>query len=695
MPAFLAALFAVLVGLTGSLRAQVAPSAQKALEAFTALQDKPEAERANAARALGRFADDEVTRTLLRALSAAGEESLRTALVDALGQVKRDGVVDTLAGLLSSFQTSPMLRNAAARGLAKQGAAGIAELQRVAVMPGSEPAITTARSYAMSGLSTANDEAAWKTLAAICKDGAIFERRNAIRYLNRAPDLEEVRVAIVAAAADKDFLLAAAAVRMLAERKLPDARARVWNVLEHIEPAYLQTVRVDLLEAMLAVFDSGLFDRFLEVAAGPAGYAQQQVDDAVGKAAKDAEFISWLRKEAIRRKEPAERVLAIRVLGQVKGDDITAQLVSFVKQKEPEVVTAALRALGARGDQSVLPDLRKLLRGKPDERRTELLACLHQLQRADKEWHAELLGMLNGAERNRDAALHALLLDLLADVGSVEALSSAWKAFTAKNWTVRAAAYDFCKAVRDARSVPLLMARLDEESGRLREDVLDTLMSLTSMRFNDLRHWQEWWKAHSADFQLVPAGAVQKHRPRQDQGATVSYYGIPLVSDRVVFVVDVSGSMSAKVGTGGTRTRLDEAKAQLHRVVESIPKQFRFNIVPFHTTVSAVLDKMMPAVDATRAQALGEIDALEPLGGTNVHAALKRAFDEPEVDTIYLLSDGAPSAGEIVDPNALADEVARWNKTRRVRIHCISIGADSPMMKRLAAESGGEYGVYN
>ena len=67
------------------------------------------------------------------------------------------------------------------------------------------------------------------------------------------------------------------------------------------------------------------------------------------------------------------------------------------------------------------------------------------------------------------------------------------------------------------------------------------------------------------------------------------------------------------------------------------------------------------------------------------------AFEDMKVDTIYLLSDGYPSAGPITDIHQLADEVRLWNARRRIVIHAISIGSDSELLKRLAEESGGTY----
>ena len=80
-------------------------------------------------------------------------------------------------------------------------------------------------------------------------------------------------------------------------------------------------------------------------------------------------------------------------------------------------------------------------------------------------------------------------------------------------------------------------------------------------------------------------------------------------------------------------------------------------------------------------------------GATNVHAALERAFADAEVDTIFLLTDGQPSAGFLVAPEAILREVRRWNVGRGVRIHTVAIGGRSDFLERLAADSGGEHTV--
>jgi hypothetical protein len=45
----------------------------------------------------------------------------------------------------------------------------------------------------------------------------------------------------------------------------------------------------------------------------------------------------------------------------------------------------------------------------------------------------------------------------------------------------------------------------------------------------------------------------------------------------------------------------------------------------------------------------------------------------------------------IEDPVEIADQVAVWNSSRRIRIHGIAVGNDSALIKSLADDSGGTY----
>jgi hypothetical protein len=97
--------------------------------------------------------------------------------------------------------------------------------------------------------------------------------------------------------------------------------------------------------------------------------------------------------------------------------------------------------------------------------------------------------------------------------------------------------------------------------------------------------------------------------------------------------------------------------------------------------------------DKRRAAAIAFARALTARGATNVHDGLQLAFADADVDTIFLLTDGQPSAGAVVDEDALLRTVAGWNVGRGVVIHTIAIGGRSRFLERLAEQSGGEHTV--
>ncbi|MDA1221339.1 MAG: HEAT repeat domain-containing protein [Planctomycetota bacterium] len=687
---------AVTVLLGCAVAAQQPSDPAAAIAAFEAARAKPEAERSAAALKLARVPGTRATELLLADLGTAKDPNYLTTLVRALGDFPRPQAVEPINLLLIAEESSPTLRNTAATALAKQGEEGIAKLGAAALAEGTSASAQNTRTYAMIGLSRAENDSAWTALAKIAATAAEPTRGSALRYLLKAPPLPSVTAAREAAAraGDSSVMTRAGAVRQLVEASHEDADALLTELIDRPDTLTSTSTHSDLLAALLARFGPKYFDAFLTVGAAVRPASRKPVEKEIAAlTAQHSDFVAWLSGALPRRESPSERCFGLELLNRVQGPEVTELLLEQSRAREPEVVSTALRLLGERGDQAAVPAIRKLLRAKDEPRRIEATLALHALLAKDPAWREELIDGLRGTG-SKDVALRALAFDLLAELGDERVLEYAYKDLDHKNWRVRAAAIDACRIVRNTATVPELIDRLDDESGRLREDVLDALQALTAMRFHDQDRWRTWWKTEKAGFQLIPADAFAKApASRSAQAVTASYYGIPMVSDRVVFVVDISGSMAAQVGTSASRNRLDEAKAQLLRVLEGATKQFQFNIVPFHTTVDAVFDEMLPAADRPKASARDKVAALKPTGGTNVHDAMARAFAEPDVDTIYLLSDGSPSAGPIVDPDQLATEIARWNRSRRIRIHCVSIGAESPMLERIATESGGEYAM--
>jgi len=206
-----------------------------------------------------------------------------------------------------------------------------------------------------------------------------------------------------------------------------------------------------------------------------------------------------------------------------------------------------------------------------------------------------------------------------------------------------------------------------------------------------------------------------------EPGRRTSFYGITTTSKRIVYVVDISRSMTEPASarptvTGGhanpfsspkDRTRISIARWQLHRAVHDLPEDAHFNIIVYSESYKLWRSEMVEAKARARAKAHRFIDALVANGTTNICDSLDKAFEvagaspfgapgrstELAVDTIFLLTDGVPNRGRVTNPEAFLEEITERNRTARIVIHGIGIGeaAGSTFLKSLARRNGGRY----
>ena len=104
-------------------------------------------------------------------------------------------------------------------------------------------------------------------------------------------------------------------------------------------------------------------------------------------------------------------------------------------------------------------------------------------------------------------------------------------------------------------------------------------------------------------------------------------------------------------------------------------------------------DRLIELRPSVRQEAGKFIESLKPEGATNVAKALRDAIKYEDVDTVFFLSDGAPTVG-ITDQKELLRDVHGWNRWRKIKINVIGFGLqpnERSLMVALAAEN---YGVY-
>ncbi len=255
---------------------------------------------------------------------------------------------------------------------------------------------------------------------------------------------------------------------------------------------------------------------------------------------------------------------------------------------------------------------------------------------------------------------------------------------TKRPWVLSVAAARGLAATRARGAIPVLIRELKTRSGRVQHEILGALFSLTGVDFGHVvPNWEKWWKEYGRSFRVSPVPARKKGKSGTE--SRYAFYGIPLHSDAVAFVCDISGSMEG--------APLATLKKQLLAVLKSFPPTGRFNIICFESNVTSWASGLRNAGDKAKSSARGFVDAMATRGATNLWGGLMRAFSDDAADTIVLLSDGSPSGGKITDPAQITSTFLKRNKERMVRVHVICIGWDQPQLRRLAEKTGGTYVV--
>lgn len=208
--------------------------------------------------------------------------------------------------------------------------------------------------------------------------------------------------------------------------------------------------------------------------------------------------------------------------------------------------------------------------------------------------------------------------------------------------------------------------------------------------------WRAWWKSVQTG-QIVPPREDPAGRPPEKRA---TFFGLPLESDRVLFLVDRSGSMADPFGpdTGaGKRTRFEQATYEIFAALERAGPTTRFGLVLFSDGAERWHAGLSQANPTNLAQARSFLRGRGPDGGTELRAGIVEALrldlqgrrvEEQEVDTIMVLCDGETSEG----PEWVEEWMGWIQASSPVRFHCVQIGtAGDGTLQALAKESGGDF----
>ncbi|NXJ14047.1 ITIH6 inhibitor, partial [Odontophorus gujanensis] len=189
--------------------------------------------------------------------------------------------------------------------------------------------------------------------------------------------------------------------------------------------------------------------------------------------------------------------------------------------------------------------------------------------------------------------------------------------------------------------------------------------------------------------------------------------GLSPIPKDIVFVIDVSGSMSGtklkQVVPDAPQTPFlgasllslclyPQTKAAMRSILGDLRPRDRFNIVAFAEAACVWReDGSVPATASLLRSATRYVDALQADGWTDINRALqvaaallRRPAEEPRVPLLLLLTDGEPTAGVTNIPRILSNAHRALSPSSAL-LFGLAFGddADLALLRRLAAASGG------
>lgn len=380
-------------------------------------------------------------------------------------------------------------------------------------------------------------------------------------------------------------------------------------------------------------------------------------------------------------------------------------------------------------------------------------AIVKELVRHEAETMKHLDDRYDRVDNKGDFQERVFIAEVLGNLGTEQARKKLItlledKADPVKQQAVKGLAQTMHKdAVRPL--IDLLEDLLKQRRDLLYYEVRDALWELTGEDFDLIEDWKSWWSVAEATFDPKKKddhdGQTKVRKKRR--GEDPEFFGVPVNSKNIVFVIDTSGSMRYVMkndipglsrgdgsdgggSSGGGQmtqddirlaefwTRMEMAKRELRKVLMRLDRAVVFNMLNFdHQSYVFGKGKSLVATPGNKKKALEWAEALRfrQGGATNTLDALVEAFKaDPRTNTIFFLSDGLPSAdGKTNDPQEpILDRVFSLNRFRKIKIHTFGYNPEpypygsgyqpnpdlvqaNDFLKRLAESTGGTFTIMN
>ncbi len=369
-------------------------------------------------------------------------------------------------------------------------------------------------------------------------------------------------------------------------------------------------------------------------------------------------------REGLGSKDRLVRLRSAGALGRVAGSVDGKALLSLVAKRDPALQRAALQAIEAQArsgrlDGDVKSKVEKAFKSGPDPRvRGDALRALSA----------------TSPEAGREAAIEALADDAppvrAAAVGLDVPADAVVEALADEHVAVRVAAVNALADIGTAHACRALAARIEsEECLRIQWRIVERLQALSGLAHRrDPRPWRDWAGGLEEGWEPPPPPGSSS-ATKDDRTAALA--GLPILSERVTFLIDMSGSMWKTTSDGKTRKQVVDVR--LRECLEKLPESTRFNLIPYNADPIPWKKELQQATTRSVSRALGWFESRRDRGTGDFWDAFELALTDPDVDTIVMLGDGAPTGGLRYHFSLLPELIERETRTQGVAMDAILV----------------------
>jgi HEAT repeat protein len=366
---------------------------------------------------------------------------------------------------------------------------------------------------------------------------------------------------------------------------------------------------------------------------------------------------------------------------------------NLLKKSDSDLRSIALRGIEATAYEEALPLVIKLLRNKNELVRADAFRALSTFSSVPDKQVETIIKM----SRDKDSGVRLSATMAFKLLPQEIATPLFGERLGDDVWSVQDVAVEALAEMRTLAATRLLAAHMDQAEGLVRSLTYRHLRELTGQDFGMAKSsWIRWLDSQPANFQLPNPGQAQemllKLKNKRDADDTkygsVEYHDIAIQSGGAIFIFDQSASMGQKY-TATEEVFLDHFANKLAKTIRQLRDDHSFNIILFSDDAKAWKPSLTQATDAAKKEAVGYILQQRSKNTTRLDKAIELAFRDPDVQQIYIMTDGDPSGGEHMKAKII-DRVTELNRSRRIRIHTIVAGdVHGEFLTELARINGG------